>query len=535
LNEAHCPCDSLSRPVVAKVPFEPNQLVDAQRDFQHFGISQVTPMLRNSHTRPALLAGLLVLATSANLFAQSPSLSEVLTSTPSTPNAVLYADFPALLKVTDNGLYAVETLKKLGEVRLAADLNLAVMSPNWEVGYVNVPGLPDIKDVASLKHGYVEDLQGKKVVWTPDSGYLVPMGNDVVGLVRPANRQLLGSWLKKNPPSAASEFLKASAGESTKFVSMLFALDVRDWLSPSAAKQRLETMPFLRQAKIDDLAKLFSELEGVRVIVGRRNLDECIITLQFASSPAILVPHAKEIFEEVVSRAGISLSEAKSWTATVDGNNLALRGRVDADNIDILLDSFSIQRRSLGGSSSSSVDPAANKVAVASLSFFRQTTDICKKVRESTNKNGAALSVAYNDRMARRIDELGTLDVDPELVDYAAKVSSGLRGFVNTARSNNVQAGVQSTIVRSTSSGVGESYVPYSYGGHVGGWYGGYGGYVSGYAGYYNPNAPLEAATVINQESKAKSKVAYGQVTASIDEMTAEMRRKMTDKYKIQF
>src|SRR6187431_1076403 len=111
-------------------------------------------MLSFVHIRSAFLAGLLVLATSAQLLAQSPSLSEVLTSTPSTPNAVLYADFPALLKVTDNGLYNVDMLQKFGEARLAADLNLATMSPNWEVGYVNVSSLPDVKEIASLKHGY---------------------------------------------------------------------------------------------------------------------------------------------------------------------------------------------------------------------------------------------------------------------------------------------------------------------------------------------------------------------------------------------
>ncbi len=483
----------------------------------------------------ALMVGLCTACLSSATHAQAPSLSDALSSAPGTPNAVLYADFPTLLKLTGDSLYNTEKLKSLGEAKIAADLNLAMMTPNWEVGYIKVPGLPEIKEVASLKRGYVEDVQGKQVVWTPDSGYLVPMASDLVGMVRPANRQLLGNWLKKNPPAQASDFLKASAAESTTYVSMIFALDVRDWLSPSAAKQRLESMPFLREANLSELSKLFADLEGVRVIIGRNNLDECIVSLKFSRSPSILLPHAKELFKEVATRAGVDLRESDGWKATVDGDTLALRGHVAPDNIDMILDSFSLQRRSVSGSHSGSVDPAANKVATASLSFFRETTEITKKAREYTKRNGPATSTGYNDRMARRIDELGSLDVDPELLDYASRVSSSLRGFVMTARSSNVQAGVAQTAARSTSSGIGETYVPYSYGGGIGGIYGGYGGYYSGYAGYYNPNAPLEAANVIGMQSKGVSSNAYSSATASIDEMTAAMRRKMTDKYKIQF
>ena len=483
----------------------------------------------------ALILGLSVTILNGAARAQSPTLSDALSSAPGPANALLYADFPTLLKLTGDSLYHTEDLKRIGEARIAADLNLAMMTPNWEVGYVKVPSMPNIKDVASLKRGYIEDLQGKQVVWTPDSGYLVPMGADLVGMVRPANRQLLGHWLKKGSSAAASDFLENSAAESTTYVSMIFALDVRDWLAPSAAKQRLETMPFLREANIGELAKLFADLEGVRVIIGRNNLDECIVSLKFSRSPSILLPHAKEIFKEVATRAGVDLRESDNWKATVDGDTLAFRGHVTPDNIDMLLDSFSLQRRSVSGSHSGSVDPAANKVAAASLTFFREATEITKKARDYTKRNGPATSTGYNDRMARRIDELGTLDVDPELIDYAARVSSSLRGFVMTARSSNVQAGVEQTAARSTSSGIGETYVPYSFGGGIGGIYGGYGGYYSGYAGFYNPNAPLEAANVIGMQSKGISSNAYSSATASIDEMTAAIRRKMTDKYKIQF
>jgi hypothetical protein len=467
--------------------------------------------------------------------AQSPSLTEVLNSAPANANAVIYADFPSLLKVTGDSLYNIESLKKLSEARIVAELNLSAMVPNWEVGYVSVPALPDPKEIASLKRGYLEDMHGKKVVWTPDAGYLVPSGTDLLGLVRPANRQLLGSWLSGDSKSTPPAFLKSSAEESTQFISLLVAFDIKDWLAPSAAKQRLESMEFLRDANLDDLSKVIAGIEGVRIIVGRRNLDECIVTLKFSSHPNILLPHVKRLFEEVMARAGVDVSEAKTWTATIDGDSIALRGRISPENIDMLLDTFSVQRRSPGHGGGKPADSAASKEAVASLSFFRSVTDITKKVREYTKRNTASTSTSYNDRMARRIDELGTLDVDPVLLDYAGKVSAQLRGFVMSARGVNVQAGVGTMAARSTSSGIGESYVPYAYGGGVGGFYGGYGGYYSGYAGFYNPNAPLEAANVINQQAKGQNTVAYSQVTASIDELTVEVRRMMTEKYKIQF
>lgn len=493
-------------------------------------------MIRTRKLQLTLFAGLLAALVAAPVHAQSPSLVEVLQSAPGASNSVLYADFPALLKLTGDGIYNAEALQKLGEARIAGELNLAFMSPNWEVGFVNVPNMPAAKDIAALKKGYVEEVQGKSVIWTPDSGYLVPMENNVVGIVRPANRQVLGSWLKKGTKFEPSAFLKKSAEESTQFISMMLAIDLRDWLSPSAAKPKLASMDFLRDVNLDDMSKLLADIQGVKVIVGRRNLDECIVTLEFGSNPKILLPHAAKIFEEVLARSGVSLSEAQGWKATMQDNTLSLRGRIEPENIDMMLDSFSIQRRNLSHGGSGSTDPAADKAAIASVTFFHSVTDITKKVRDYTRRNGASTSVAYNDRMARRIDELPSLDVDPALLDYASQVSNAIRGFVVSARGTNIQSGVGQMTARSTNTGIGQNVVPVSAGVGWGNAWGGFGGgYVNGYYGWYNPNANLEVARGIDAQAKGQNNTLYGTVTQSIDGMTAQIRRAMTEKYKIQF
>jgi hypothetical protein len=121
--------------------------------------------------------------------------------------------------------------------------------------------------------------------------------------------------------------------------------------------------------------------------------------------------------------------------------------------------------------------------------------------------------------MARRIDDLPTLNVDPELVDFSVRVAKGLRGHIVAMQQTNIKVGAAATI-----SGAGGPQVGY-YGGYNGGGY--YGG---GY--YYNDSNSTGTYQTLAQ---SQGNYSYRELIAQIDAMEGEIRRKMTDKYKVQF
>ena len=114
----------------------------------------------------------------------------------------------------------------------------------------------------------------------------------------------------------------------------------------------------------------------------------------------------------------------------------------------------------------------------------------------------------YYEQYARKIDELPTLNVDPELLDFAGKVSSSLRYQSQNFRMNNIGRG---TATASTYSN----------------------GYVGAY-GTYPVTGAGPAITIGLQANQASKGVAFSE-WKQIEDGLVVVRRRMTEKYQIQF
>ncbi len=461
-----------------------------------------------------------VLCLGSHSYSQEPSLTEILSTSPSRANSILFADIPTIRALTNGSLMQGDFPDGMGEVRIVADLNLKPLQPKWEIGLVSFNNLKNAETVAKSVKGYVDSISGKDVVWSPRQSYLIPMENNVLGIVRPTDRKLVGRWLKKEASNSTSAYLKKHAMQATKFLSLMLAVDLEDTWSALAIESRIANFESLKGLDVKANAKLLSTVLGIQIIVGRKNLDECIISLDFASSPKSLLPVAKEFFIEVLSQTSSSVPEASKWTASVDGNTLAFRGTISAQTIDQLIGIFTLQDQAAQSSELEPVDASTSESALLEINkkYFAKTTNYIKRVRDYSASNTGDRA-QWNGQMARRIDELPTLNVDPELVDYAVRVSQGLRGNMVAMQQTNIQVGAAATV-----NGAGGSQIGY-YGG-----YNSYGGYSGGY--YYNDSNSTAKYQAVAQ---ASGNYSYRELIAKIDEMEGEIRRKMTAKYKVQF
>lgn len=450
--------------------------------------------------------------------AQEPSLTEVLASTPNRANAILYADVSSLRSLTPGSMLHADLPEALSEVRIAADLNLKSFETSWDIGYVTLTGWRNTETLAKSMKGYIDSIAGKSVIWTPRQSYLVPMANNVIGIVRPSDRKLVARWLNKEIGTGSSAYLKKHAVQGSKFISLLLAVDLQDTWSPIALERKIESFESLKGMDMKSVATTLSSVHGIRIIVGRRNLNECIISLDFGSSPANLLPVAKNFFVEVLQRNQSSMPEASNWVASMDGNTIAFRGSITVDTLDHLLGIFRVQGQA-ADITSSGLEPIQDPRSESALletnkTFYAKSTNIIKRVRDYSASNTGSRA-QMNGQMARRLDDLPTLNVDPELVNFTVAVSKGLRGNMVAMQQTNIKAGAEAIANNAGAPQIG----------FQGGWQG-------GNFGFQDDSNSLSRYADMAQ---AQGNYSYRELIAKIDEMEADIRRRMTEKYKVQF
>ena len=468
-----------------------------------------------------------------------PSMLDVLRSCPKTANAIVQGDMVALRKLTLGSPLHEDLPGNVVRVRIAAELDLESFQPDWEIGYAAVEKTSTAESIAQREGGYVDTLQGRSIVWTPNEMYLVPLADNVVSIVRPADRKFVGQWLKKDRSNVISSYLQQVAGRLTDRQSVSIAVDLEDVLSMGVLNEKLAQSKSLQGKNIESIAKSLSSVQGITISVASDALEATVL-IDFLSAPTELTPVAKAFFAEVLTARGVQLDEFSQWkmSAVSEGKTLSFTGPIASETLDDLLGMFTVHRASRGVTTVSKTDsPAAptsgqtspSIVAENTRDYFRKVINIVHRVRDySANNTGERAQ--WNGNMANRIDEMPTLEVDPQMVMFGAEVAKSLRSNSMSMQLTNISQGAAAvaadagTGAFSTATAVG-TMAGMGYG------YGGYGNYGSYGGNFVDPNSPVKYYRM----GQAQGNTSFKELMARLEQSLADMRRTMTEKYKIQF
>ncbi len=468
-----------------------------------------------------------------------PSMLDVLRSCPKTANAIVQGDMVALRKLTLGSPLHEDLPGNVVRVRIAAELDLESFQPDWEIGYAAVEKTSTAESIAQREGGYVDTLQGRSIVWTPNEMYLVPLADNVVSIVRPADRKFVGQWLKKDRSNVVSSYLQQVAGRLTDRQSVSIAVDLEDVLSTGVLNEKLAQSKSLQGKNIESIAKSLSSVQGITISVASDALEATVL-IDFLSAPTELTPVAKAFFAEVLTARGVQLDEFSQWkmSAVSEGKTLSFTGPIASETLDDLLGMFTVHRASRGVTTVTKTDsPSAptapqtspSVVAENTRDYFRKVINIVHRVRDySANNTGERAQ--WNGNMANRIDEMPTLEVDPQMVMFGAEVAKSLRSNSMSMQLTNISQGAAAvaadagTGAFSTATAVGTmAGMGYGYGGY--GNYGCYGG------NFVDPNSPVKYYRM----GQAQGNTSFKELMARLEQSLADMRRTMTEKYKIQF
>ncbi len=472
--------------------------------------------------------------------AQNPKLEGLLRRAPSPANSVCYVHVPSLKKLLGEANIPTNMSDNVEEVYLVSELDVGSMAPTWEAGYATLDKSFDPDSLAKAMGGYVDTIGDRKVVWTPRQSYLVPGGEKRVGFLRPARRTLVAEWLESAVQNPIPAYLDAQAKQPEQFLSLLLAINLKDSFSPVAMASRAKEFDELKGKDPQAIGNLFASVKGVSIIVGRRSLSECILTVEFGQSPADLSSVASVLLNEILNRHGTAAPEVLSWKVSVDGDKLSFKGPISADTLDGLLGIFSMQGHAEQVSEAVAAKSLPTPPSVTSVTqmgpstkeYFDKVNAFIERVRKYKAQN-TGYRAKWNSQQANRIDEIPTLNVDPLMIDYGSNISGMLRGNAASITAGNVSTGqaIAGTVLN---SGVADGYGN-GYGGYYGGGYYGSYGYGSGVAGRVQLHDHVNTQMVMSTQQRAEGFGSYKQILAQIDQLTGQVRKSMTAKYQIQF
>jgi len=468
-----------------------------------------------------------------------PSMLDVLRSCPKTANAIVQGDMVALRKLTLGSPLHEDLPGNVVRVRIAAELDLESFQPDWEIGYAAVEKTSTAESIAQREGGYVDTVQGRSIVWTPNEMYLVPLADNVVSIVRPADRKFVGQWLKKDRSNVVSSYLQQVAGRLTDRQSVSIAVDLEDVLSMGVLNEKLAQSKSLQGKNIEAIAKSLSLVQGITISVASDALEATVL-IDFLNAPTELTPVAKAFFAEVLTARGMQLDEFSQWkmSAVSEGKTLSFTGPIASEALDDLLGMFTVHRASRGVTTVSKTDsPAAptgpqtspSVVAENTRDYFRKVINIVHRVRDySANNTGERAQ--WNGNMANRIDEMPTLEVDPQMVMFGAEVAKSLRSNSMSMQLTNISQGAAAVAADAGTGGFSTATAAGTMAG-VGYGYGGYGNYGSYGGNFVDPNSPVKYYRM----GQAQGNTSFKELMARLEQSLADMRRTMTEKYKIQF
>ncbi len=464
--------------------------------------------------------------TLGSLHAAEPTLSDVLRSAPKPANAVMHLDLVALRKLTFGTPMEMDLPSRLSKMRIASEIDLSRLQPNWEIGYGTMQQIPSPEAVAKAMGGYVETIADRQVVWTPHQMYLVPLPDSVLSIVRPADRKFLAQWLRRIRNPNDSEILLNAAATPTDNLSVMMAVDLQDVISANSIAVHLDNFQSVKGKNIRTIAKEISDLRGVKLEVALDSLSNSQVTLMFRDNPTELTPIAKEFFGEIVQRRGTSLGDLSSWKLTADtsSKSLVFAGPIVPATLDDLLGIFTAQRQTAAIEHSekqpdTGAQPASQStIAENTREYFQKVINVVRRVRNYSASNTGERA-QWNGNMAGRIDDLPTLNIDPDMVQFGAEVARTLRNNMVSMQLTNIATGAQAV---ASNAGAGGFSTATGFGTAA--------GFLSG-AGFSDPNS----ISTFYMTGQAQGNSSFRQMMAHIDQAIADMRRTMTNKYGIQF
>jgi len=300
--------------------------------------------------------------------------------------------------------------------------------------------------IAQAETGHTDRFGDLDVAWSPRDFYAVVFSDTVAGAYRPANRQAAARWAEQAASASVPE-ISSNLQTPLKLVDLskspvFFAIDLQGVISAPSVLPQLAESELLKANNIDsrEVAELLASTKWVSLSVELGEEATGTITANFGRDAGVLAPIAMDAVTAALKARGAYLNELPEWKANVSGNTLVASGPLKASGlrrVGALLHTHSPDTNTATPEGHAELTaPEATKRHYQAVS---QLIDDAAKTPEAVKISDVAV---YLDRYAAKIDGLPILNVDPEVAAWSEWVAAQFREAsytVNDARNRTAQ------------------------------------------------------------------------------------------------
>lgn len=420
---------------------------------------------------------------------------------------------------------------------LASRIDLEYMKPIWELAIIELKDIPTMQEIAKAEGGTVEEIAGMPAVRTARDAYVIRLSRDTFAVITPADRQKVTRWLRKalkrTEPAISPFLIKRTAVADSGGTEMIMAMDLADVTVPSTVSKKLKTLETLTDKTVNygQLSEALASIRGVAigVRIGQKPFGQLVI--DFEKDVSVIEPFAKPLVLEILAKKGATIEDFQQWEGKVSGNTFSLKGDISdlaLRQLFMLIEPPTPDMQA--GDKASEASPGDTVTVVKATQAHFDAIQGCLKdlkIDKRKMKTWGQLAM-WMEKYAGRIAKLPLLNVDHDMLDYGQNVDYDLRKAAYALRGMGIKSAVEQKQIESTNpSGVNV------YGGSYGGRYGRRYGYGGGFAYTYNDNRAQKRAA--RYSTRAEGINAARDTIEGIRNGTVEIRRKMTDRYKVEF
>jgi hypothetical protein len=412
---------------------------------------------------------------------------ELAAKVPSTANAIVLLDAQKLmaskLAQTEGWKDKYEQAFAMGLVSisphtermiLAAQIDVAHVTPLWELAVADFDLDRSVVDIAKATKGALDNVNGLPAVVLSDNSYCVHLKEKQLGVYAPANRQSVSRWLRETSSRSEpglSPYLRGTF-TAVKTSQIVIAFDLEDSIPVEIVRERLGSSEVLAGKSVDleAAAKALAGIRGVVLEVAVTDGAFGRAMVHFSQDASVLAPFAKPLLLEVLGNQGAMIDDIADWKVTTEPERFTFTGPLSLSGRKRVLSLIDHPTAALIASDSSRVPAGqseSSKAAYATAQYFKSIQTIRDDVREQAkDAKTFGQNAMWLDNWARRIDRLPILDVDPEMLAYGRYVTTRMRDASAALKGIGINSAARQAQV----------YQQYS-GSYSGGFYGYGGGY----------------------------------------------------------
>lgn len=429
---------------------------------------------------------------------------------------------------------------------IASQIDFEFMKPNWEAAVADAQRVPSMEKIAKEHEGTPDKFGDTEAVVLPNDAYVMAVSQNTLAAMSPANRQVVARWIQEwESPSKLSDYLQKAAGYADDAATeIILALDLEGVFPPAQIDRYLKSKKSTdgSQTGLAGLSRLLASLDGLRVGIRIGDKPFGKLTVDFHAPVTSDAQTLKNLLLGVLADGGMMIDDLNEWKPEIQDTTFSLSGNLSSGGMRKILSLVESPAPAETAAKESPGDAGANQ-GKATLSYYKSVEkflgDLKGDMRDMKTTGQAAV---WCDKYARKIEKLPMLGVDPEMLDYGKFIATSLRGGALNTRNTNIQAGAMKYQV---GAGSNAGYDPAYYGGYGYG-RGAYGG--GWYSGSRVGNATVARAAVRQEvraegqdkrilRTQARAGIAgdLQSIKAEIVRVTNDVRRIMTERYKLEF